>query len=105
MKKILLALAILTLLMYSCEKENTIQPSLNDSEIVTSAPDDVIAGQYIVILKGDVTALKSALSTESRRKHPAYFPGPILVKQNLMEFMDLHSGAFLFLSMSKRPLL
>ena len=68
MKKILLALAILTLLMYSCEKEKNIQPSLNDSEIATSSSDDLIPGQYIVILKGDVTALKSAVSTESARK-------------------------------------
>jgi subtilisin family serine protease len=68
MKKVLIAVAVLAMIMYSCEKETEIQRNLNENEIVTSAPGDVIPGQYIVILKGDITALKSAAGTESARK-------------------------------------
>lgn len=67
MKKILMAIAILSL-MFSCEKQQNIQPPVNDSDFVTSSADDIIAGQYIVLLEGEVSSLKSAVADETLRK-------------------------------------
>ena len=68
MKRILMALAILALLVYSCEKDPKIEPGLSDNETETAFADDVIPGVYIVQLDGGITALKSAVADESVRK-------------------------------------
>lgn len=60
MKKTLMAIAILTLMMYSCEKEKNIDPALQDAGITTAAQDEIIPGKYIVILEGGLSSLKAA---------------------------------------------
>ncbi|MDF1575228.1 MAG: S8 family serine peptidase [Bacteroidales bacterium] len=68
MKRILLFVAILALLVYSCEKDPGIEPGLIDNESETSFADDVIPGVYIVQLDGAISSLKSTLADETARK-------------------------------------
>lgn len=68
MKKTLMALAILALMVYSCEKDQSTEPSLNDSENLSSFTDDVIPGVYIVKLNGGISTLKSTSQDETVRK-------------------------------------
>lgn len=68
MKRTLMAVAILALLVYSCEKDPTIETSPIDNETETTFADDVIPGVYIVQLEGGITSLKSAVADETARK-------------------------------------
>ena len=68
MKKALMAIAILTLMMYSCEKEKNIDPALQDAGIATASQDEIIPGKYIVILEGGLSSLKATGADALARK-------------------------------------
>lgn len=68
MKRILMALAVLALIAYSCEKENPDATVSDETELSASAQDEIIPGKYIVVLEGGVKTLKSAVTDPVMRK-------------------------------------
>lgn len=67
MKKIFLVMAVLALILYSCEKEMDLEPLVDESAMITDTPDEVVKGKYIVLLEGGITTLKSAYADVEAR--------------------------------------
>lgn len=68
-KLLLLVMAVAAIAVCSCQRERSIDPFQEDQDFVTTTTGGIIAGKYVVLLKGDVDEFKSAISsTEMRRE-------------------------------------
>jgi subtilisin family serine protease len=67
MKRIILVMAMLALILYSCEKEMNMEPLVDESELSADIPDEVVKGKYIVLLDGGISTLKSAYADVEAR--------------------------------------